>query len=99
MRMKKGTKIADHFNVFNTLIFQLSSMDVKIDDEDKAINLLCTLPKSWGQFVSSISLSTTDILEFDNVVGELLSEELRKKTSLETSLPKSLVVGSRSKEK
>ena len=35
MRMKEGTKIADHLNVFNILIFQLISMDVKIDDEDK----------------------------------------------------------------
>ena len=80
MRMKEGTKIADHLNLFNTLIFQLSSMDVKIDDEDKAVNLLCTLPKSWGQVVSFISLSTTDTLEFDYVVGALFSEELRKKT-------------------
>ena len=67
-------------------------MDVKIDDEDKAVNLLCTLLESWGQVVSSISLSTTDTLEFDNVVGALLSEESRKKTSLETSSPKNLVV-------
>ena len=99
MRMKEGTKIADHLNVFNTLICQLSSMDVKIDDEDKAVNLLCTLPESWGQVVSSISLSTTDTLEFDNVVGALLSEELRKKTSLETSSLEALVVRGRSREK
>ena len=82
MRMKEGMKITYHLNVFNSLIFHLSSMDVKIDDEDKTINLLCTLPKSWDQVVSSISLSTTNTLEFDNVVGTLLSEELRKKTSL-----------------
>ena len=62
MIMKEGTNIADHLNVFNTLICQLSSMDDKIDDEDKTVNLLCTLPKSWGQVVSSISLSTTDTL-------------------------------------
>ena len=62
MRMKEGTKIADHLNVFNTLIFQLSSMDVKIDDADKEVNLLCTLLESWGQVVSSISLSTTNTL-------------------------------------
>ena len=78
MRIKEGTQIADHLNVFNTFIFQLSIMDVKIDDEDKAVNLLCTLPESWGQVVSSISLSTTDTLEFDNVVGALIYEELRK---------------------
>ena len=46
MRMKESTKIADHLNVFNALICQLSSMDVKIDDEDKAVNFLCTLPES-----------------------------------------------------
>ena len=51
MRMKEGTKIADHLNVFNTLIFQLNSMDVKIIDEDKAVNILCTLPESWDQVV------------------------------------------------
>ena len=92
MRMKEGMKITYHLNVFNTLIFQLSSMDVKIDDEDKAMNLLCTLPESWGQVVSSISLSTTDTLEFDNFVGALFFEELRKKYSLETSSPEALVV-------
>ena len=99
MRMKEGTNIVDHLNVFNTLIFQLSSMDVKIDDEDKSVNLLCTFPESWVQVVSSISLSTTDTLEFYNVVGALLSEELRKKSSLETSSPKALVVRGRSKDK
>ena len=99
MRMKEGIKIADHLNVFNTLIWQLSSMDVKIDDEDKAVNLLCTLPESWGQVISSISLSATDNLGFDNVVGALLSEELMKKISLETSSPKALVVRGRPKEK
>ena len=52
---------------FNTLICQLTSMDVKIDDEDKLVNLLCTLPESWGQVFSSIILSTTDTLESDSV--------------------------------
>ena len=74
-------------------------MDVKIDDEDKGVNLLCTLPESWGQAVSSISLSTTNNLEFDNVVGALLFEELRKKSSLKTYSLEALVVRGRSKEK
>ena len=92
MRMKECSKIEDHLNFFNTLIFQLTSMDVKIDDEDKVVNLLCTLHESWAQVVPSISLSTTDTLEFDNVVGALLSKELRKKSSLETSSPEALVL-------
>ena len=48
MRMKEGMKIGSHLNVFNTLICQLTSMDVKIDDENKSINILCTLPESWS---------------------------------------------------
>ena len=69
MRMKSCTKIAGDLNVFNTRICQLSLMDVKIDEEDKAINIFCILPECWGQLISSIILSTTDTLEFDKVVG------------------------------
>ena len=52
------------------------------------MNLLCTLPESWGQVVSSISLSTTDTLEFGNVVGALLSEELRRNLTIQEVDPK-----------
>ena len=48
LRMKEGTKFVDHLNTFNTLIFQLTSMEVKFEDEDKAIKLLCSLPESLG---------------------------------------------------
>ena len=44
--MKEDIKIIDYLNVLNTLICQLGSMDVKIEDEDKAVILLCSLPKS-----------------------------------------------------
>jgi hypothetical protein len=59
LKMREGTKITDHLNVFNTLICQLNSMDVKPDDEDKVVTLLCSLPESWDHLVTSISFSTT----------------------------------------
>jgi hypothetical protein len=59
LRMKEGTKIVDHLNTFNTLIIQLTSMEVKFEDEDKAITLLCPLPESWDNLVTSISFSST----------------------------------------
>ena len=62
MRMKEGMKIEYHMIIFNTLICQFSGMHVKIDDKDKAVNLLCTLLNSWVQVFSSINLSTTDTL-------------------------------------
>ena len=46
LQMKEGTKVVDHLNTFNTLIVQLTSMEVKFEDGDKAITLLCSLPES-----------------------------------------------------
>jgi hypothetical protein len=54
LKMKECMKIADHLNVFNTLICLLNSMDVKLDDEDKEVTLLCSLSESWDHFVTSI---------------------------------------------
>jgi hypothetical protein len=79
--MKEGTKVANHLNTFNTLIVQLTSMEVKFEDEDKAITLLCSLPKSWDNLVTSISFSSIDVLDCDYVVGALLAEEMRRKSS------------------
>ena len=49
-------------------------MEVKIQEEDKAIALLCSLPESWDHFITLISLSTADSLKFEAIVGALLSE-------------------------
>ena len=76
LQMKEGTKFAEHLNVFSTLICQLSDMEVKMQEEDKAITLLCSLPESWDHFITSISLSTADSLKFESVMGALLSEEV-----------------------
>jgi len=92
-------KIADHLNLFYTLICQLNSMDVKLNDKDNAIALLCSLPKSWDHFFMSIKFITTKTLEFDSFVKLLLSEEVRSKSSIETSTPKAMVARGQSKEK
>jgi hypothetical protein len=74
--MKQGTNITDYLNVFNTLMCQFISIGVKIEEEDKGIMLLRTLPKSWDDLVTTISYSLIDYLEFDSVVGALLFEEM-----------------------
>ena len=99
LRMKEGTSIADHLNAFNTLLVQLQSIEVKIPSEDKAITLLCSLPESWDHFVTSISLSSSETIEFDDVVASLLSEETRRKSHSETSTSEAMMVRGRSKER
>ena len=67
LHMKEGTSITDHLNTFNTLLVQLESIEVKFESEDKVVTLLCSLPESWDHFVTYISLSSSETLEFDDV--------------------------------
>jgi hypothetical protein len=97
--MKEGMKITNHLNTFNTLLVQLTSMGVKFKSEDKEITLLCSLLESWDHFVTSISFSSTESIEFVFIVGALLFEETRKKSNLETSTFEAMVVRGRPKER
>eukprot|EP00253_Pinus_taeda_P032927 PITA_32927 len=92
LQMKEGTSITDHLNAFNTLLVQLESIEVKFELEDKAITLLCLLPESWDHIVTSISLSSSETLEFDDVVSSLLFEETRRRLNLETSTSEAMMV-------
>ena len=65
-----------HLNAFNTVVSQLSYVDIKISDEDKCISLLCSLPDSWDSLVIAIG-SNTITLNFDDIVLALLLEEMR----------------------
>jgi hypothetical protein len=47
LRMRDGDSVAEHLNAFNTMVSQLASVEIKISDEDKCINLLFSLPDSW----------------------------------------------------
>ena len=78
LRMKDGDSVTEHLNTFNTVISQLSFVDVKISDEDKCISLLSSLPDSWDNLVIAIGSNTTT-LKFDEKVSSLLLEEMRQK--------------------
>ena len=45
--MTEGTSILSHFDNFDSLVMDLENIDTKIDDEDKALLLLCSLPQSF----------------------------------------------------
>ena len=45
--MEEGTKISDHLCALNGIIYELESIGVKIDDEDKALRLIWSLPPSY----------------------------------------------------
>jgi hypothetical protein len=67
--------VKENINTFNIVVSQLLSVEIKISDEDKCINLLCSLPDLWDSLVVAIGSNTTT-LSFDDVVSSLLLEEM-----------------------
>ena len=87
MKMSEGGSVVDHLNEFNTVTSQLSFVGVNCDDEVRALLFLCSFPESWNGLVMAISnsVSGSSTLKFDDVVGAILSEEMRRKSSGKTS--------------
>jgi hypothetical protein len=90
LRMSDGSSVTEHLNVFNTIISQLSSVDIKIIKEEKCIILLCSLLDSWDSLVMAIWSNTTT-LALEDVVSSLLLKEMRRK-NMEGSTKDDLVV-------
>ncbi|KAK8937136.1 hypothetical protein KSP39_PZI011924 [Platanthera zijinensis] len=92
LRMSDGAQLLDHLNVFNKLVSQLRSMDVKVEEEDQALLLLSSLPRSFDHLVTTI-LYGKDTLKMEEVVTMLLSNE--KRSSSGSSASEGLLVKSR----
>jgi hypothetical protein len=75
IRMSEGTSMQSHLNEFNSIIVDLESLDVKIDDEDKAILLVVSLSSSFKNFKEIMFYGNHTSLSFKNVKSNLLSKE------------------------
>jgi hypothetical protein len=98
LRMEYGDSITKHLNSFNTLVSQLVSVNIMIAEEDKCINLLCSLPDSWDNMVVAIGSTTQSTLKYEDVVSSLLSEEMRQK-SMDSHSTYDLFVRGRTQDK
>ena len=48
---------------------------MNLDDEEKAIALLCMMPNSWDHLIKSMSFSNPKYFDYETVVGALLLQE------------------------
>ncbi|KAK8931243.1 hypothetical protein KSP39_PZI016330 [Platanthera zijinensis] len=86
MKMSDDASVTTHLNSFNTVTNQLSSVDIKFDDEVRALLLLSSLPDSWDSLVTAVSNSSENSkLKFDDTVGLVLNEEVCKRANSGTS--------------
>nr|GEU55249.1 receptor-like protein kinase ANXUR1 [Tanacetum cinerariifolium] len=74
-RMKPRTSVQDHLDEFNTILIDLKNLDVDIDDEDKAVLLVISLPASYKHFKEIMLYGNRETLSFDDVKSALLSKQ------------------------
>ncbi|GAV85826.1 gag_pre-integrs domain-containing protein/UBN2_2 domain-containing protein, partial [Cephalotus follicularis] len=80
LRMKDGMFVKEHTDNFNKVIHDLNNTNIKIDDEDQALILLCSFPSSYDHFVDTM-LYGRDSIDVNDVKDALQSRELKKKVS------------------
>ena len=86
LKMGEGNSVTDHINELNTILAQLESVQIKFDDEIKALILLSSLPDSWAATVTAVSSSARDSkLKLDDIRDLVLSEDVRRRDSGESS--------------
>jgi hypothetical protein len=77
LKIEEGGSVLSHIYVFKEIVADLVSMEVKCEDEDLGLLLLCSLPSSFTSFRDTILLSR-DELTISDVYEALKSREKMK---------------------
>lgn len=86
LKYKESGTIGGHLNEMQSIVNQLASMEMVLDDELQALLLLSSLPESWETLVVSLSNSSPNgKLTMSQVTSNLFNEEVRRKSSSEVS--------------
>ncbi|KAL4273137.1 hypothetical protein GQ457_13G011320 [Hibiscus cannabinus] len=76
--MDEGSRISDHLSALNHIATELETIGVKIDDEDKAMRLILSLPTSY-EHMKPILMYGKETMDFAEIASKLISEERRLK--------------------
>ena len=78
MKMLEGGSIVNHLNDFNMITNQLCFVGLNFDDEVRDLLILCSFSKIWKglDMAMSNSIFGSSTLKFDDVIGDILSEEM-----------------------
>jgi len=86
-----ATAVLEYLNFFNKVISELLAVNVKIDEENKALILLSSLPQSYDHIITIIFYSKK-ILILEEVTSTLLSNEIKKRPNQEKQKGSNLVI-------
>ncbi|CAL5198186.1 unnamed protein product [Lathyrus oleraceus] len=75
--MDEHKKVSDHLSVLNGIVSDLETIGVKIDDEDKALRLIWSLPSSYDH-IKHVLIYEKETLSFEEVASKIIFEERLK---------------------
>jgi len=84
LKMQEGNDLAQHVNIFNQIITDLAQLDVKIEDEDRTIILLCSLRSSYKHIVTTLTYGK-ETIKVEEITTTLLAHNQRKQNAGESS--------------
>ncbi|KAL8487260.1 hypothetical protein ACS0TY_023800 [Phlomoides rotata] len=76
-RMLDGKDLNEQLDTFNRYIDDLEDLDVKLEDDDKAIMLLNALPRSLDNFKDSVLFGNQDGVSYESVLAVVKTKILR----------------------
>ena len=98
-QFRQGISMSEHISDFNKILADLTNLEVKISDEDKALCLLNSLPDEYEHLITTLLYGKT-VVKFDDVSNALLNNECRKKDKQFNAGPsEALVVRGRSNDR
>ena len=74
-KMEEGSSIREYINKFDRIISDLKDIEVTVEDENQALLLLLSLPKSYENLVQTLML-VGDTLSMDETRTTLLGDDL-----------------------
>lgn len=78
--MKEGVAIKDHLDEFNKLILDIENVNIDLEEEDRALIMLSSLPDSFEHFVDTL-LYGRQTLTLKDVKSALESKDLKKRSN------------------
>jgi len=98
--MKKYVPIEDRLDEFNRVILDLQNIELKVEDKNQTLNLLCSLPSSYKCFIDNL-LYGRDSLSSKDVKAFLKSRKLKKQVlkSYNDDHAKGLILSGRTNNK
>ena len=91
LKMVESSDLMKHVNIFNQVIEDLARAVVMLEDEDKAMILMCSLPSSYENLVMTLTCGKDEI-SLDMVSTTLLSMAERRQHTDESSQSEGLYV-------